>query len=64
MRFSNYTYIGRTAQCAVLKSSTGDTVYCLFCIFKWLMHNPSLKWDIIERKHPKKNATYKFIRLG
>ena len=63
MKFNNYTYVGRTAKCAVLESPTGNTVYCLFCIFKWLVHNPSLNWTEIERNHPTRDKVYKFIAL-
>lgn len=64
MKFKDFTFIGRTLKCAVLQTSAGKTVYCLFPIIKYLMHNPSLKWDVVEKVHPKNNKTYSFIHLS
>lgn len=60
MRFTNFTYLGRTIKCAVL-AFNDETVYCLFPLYKHLIHNPSLKWEIVERT--KNEQTYKFIRI-
>lgn len=60
MRFTNFTYLGRTIKCAVL-TFNNETVYCLFPLYKHLIHNPSLKWEIIERT--KNEQTYKFIKI-
>lgn len=62
MKFINFTYLGRTIKCVAL-SYNNETVYCLFPLYKHLVHNPSLKWDIVERVNPKDEKTYKFIKI-
>lgn len=62
MRFTNFTYLGRTIKCAVL-AFNNETVYCLFPLYKHLVHNPSLKWDIVEKVCPKDRETYKFVKI-
>lgn len=40
-----------------------EIVYCLFPLYKHLIHNPSLKWEIVERVSPKDEKTYKFVKI-
>lgn len=62
MRFTNFTYLGRTIKCVAL-SYKNETVYCLFPLYKHLVHNPSLKWDIVEKVCPKDRETYKLVKI-
>lgn len=63
MKFINFTYIGRTIKCAKLLTPSNEVVYCLLFIYKHLIYNPSLKWEIIEKVCPKDRKTYKFVHL-
>ena len=40
-----------------------EIVYCLFPLYKYLIHNPSLKWDIVEKICPKDEKKYKFVHI-
>ena len=63
MRFTDFTYIGRTSKCAVLKSPYGEIVYCLFGVYHYLTHNPSLRWEVIRKKNPEDGLHYDFIQI-
>ena len=62
MQFINFTYIGRSIKCARLMFDN-EIVYCLFPLYKHLVHNPSLKWEIVEKICPKDEKKYKFVHI-
>ena len=63
MRFIDFTFIGRSTRCAILKAPSGETVYCLFGVYHYLTHNPSLHWEIVSKVFPRNGRTYKFVHI-